>query len=113
MKPLLPSLREKKRYVVFEIVGNKIDKKKAEKEINSNLLKFLGELNVSRANIRIIGDSWKNNKGVIRVKVKYLDELKMSLGLIKRLDNKNVIVNVIGVSGILKKARSYMKNMAA
>ena len=106
MKPLLPSLREKKRYVVFEIVGNKIDKKKTEKEINSNLLKFLGELGVSRANIKIIGDSWENNKGVIRVKVKYLDELKMSLGLIKKLDNKKVIVNVIGVSGILKKAKS-------
>lgn len=106
MKPLLPSLREKKRYVVFEIIGNKIDKKKAEKEINSNLLKFLGELGVSRANIKIIGDSWKNNKGIIRVKVKYLDELKMSLGLIKKLDNKKVIVNVIGVSGILKKAKS-------
>ena len=106
MKPLLPSLREKKRYIVFEIIGNDVNKKKVETEIYYNSLKFLGEIGVSRANIRIIGDSWKNNKGIIRVSVKYLDELKMSLGLIKRLDNKNVIVNVIGVSGILKKAKS-------
>ena len=66
---------------------------------------FLFSVDTTRY-IRIIGDSWKNNKGVIRVKVKYLDELKMSLGLIKKLDNKKVIVNVIGVSGILKKAKS-------
>ena len=106
MKPLLPSLREKKRYIVFEIIGNKVDRNKVENEMLSNSLKFLGEIGVSRANIRMISDSWKDNKGIIRVNVKYLDELKMSLGLIKKLDNKKVIVNVIGVSGILKKAKS-------
>ena len=106
MKPLLPSLREKKRYIVFEIIGNKIDKKKAEKEIYSNVLKFLGELSVSRANVKILGDSWANNKGIIRVNVKYLNEFKMALGLIKKLNNKKIIINVIGVSGILKKAKS-------
>ena len=106
MKPLLPSLREKKRYIVFEVVGNKINKKKSEDETYKNILKFLGEFGVSKASIRIIDDSWKDNKGVIRVNVKYVDELKMALGLIDKLDNRKVIVNVIGVSGILKKAKS-------
>ena len=106
MKPLLPSLREKKRYVVFEIIGSNFHKKKAEKDIISNILGFIGELGFSRANIRLIDDCWVKNKGIIRVNVKYLNEFKMALGLIKKLNNKKIIINVIGVSGILKKAKS-------
>jgi len=105
MKPLLPSLREKKRYVVFKIIGNKINKKALKKEIYNNLLNFLGELGVSRANIKIIDNCLEENKGIIKVNVKYLNDLKMALGLIKKLDNKKVIVDVIGVSGIIKKAK--------
>ena len=105
MKPLLPSLREKKRYVVFKIIGKNIDRKKAEKEIYENLLKFLGEFGVAKANIKIIRNTWKNNMGIIKVNVKHLNETKTSLGLIKKIDNKKVIVDVVGVSGILKKAK--------
>ena len=62
----------------------------------------MGEM---RSNLKIISDSWKGDKGIIRINVKYLNELKLGLGLIKKLDNKKVIVNVIGVSGIIKKAK--------
>jgi len=106
MKPLLPSLREKKRYIVIEIIGNKINVGKSENQIYQSIIKFLGELGVSRANIKIISDSWKGNKGIIKTNVKYVDEVKVALGLIKKLENKDIIVNVVGVSGILKKAKS-------
>jgi RNase P/RNase MRP subunit POP5 len=39
------------------------------------------------------------------VNVKYLNDTKLALGLIKQIDNKKVIINVTGVSGILKKAK--------
>ncbi len=105
MKRILPSLREKKRYIVFEIVGNKTTEKETNKEITNNLLKFLGELTISRAQLKVIKDSWKDNKGIIKVNVKYLNDTKLALGLIKQINNKKVIVNVIGVSGILRKAK--------
>ena len=101
MKPLLPSLREKKRYVVFESVADSFDKQKIEKLIEEACLKFIGENGYSKAGIMILKDSWKRNKGVIKVNTKYVDEVKMSLGLIKG----KIIVNAIGVSGTLKKAK--------
>ncbi|MCD4759297.1 hypothetical protein K8R33_00230 [archaeon] len=101
MKPLLPILKEKKRYVVFEIVTEKYDKEKTQKLVESACLKFMGENGYSKAGIMVLKDSWKKNKGVIKVNTKYLDEVKMSLGLIK----SNSIVNVIGVSGTLNKAK--------
>jgi len=101
MKPLLPSLKEKKRYVVFETITEKFDKEKAEKIILENCLRFMGEFGVSKAGLMILSDSWNKNKGIIKVNTKYVDELKMALGLIKG----KTIINVVGVSGTLKKAK--------
>lgn len=101
MKPLLPSLKEKKRYIVYKIHSDsKIDAKKAQKEIQEQCLKFLGELGYSKAGIQMI------NSTTLKTNVKYLNETKMALGLIKKINNKKATVDVIGVSGILKKAKS-------
>jgi ribonuclease P/MRP protein subunit POP5 len=100
MKPLLPTLREKKRYIVYKIISEeKIDNNQAQKEIKNQCLRFLGELGYAKAGIQLI------KPNIIRVTTKYLDQTKMALGLIKNINNKKVIVDVIGVSGILKKAR--------
>jgi len=106
MKPILPSLKEKKRYIVFEVIS---DKKVSQREIGdgirNNIAKFLGELGIAKAGFVLMKDTIKGNKGIIRTNVKYQDEVKMALALIKNLGKEKVIVNVIGVSGILKKAK--------
>ena len=101
MKPLLPSLREKKRYVVYETISEKLDKQKVENLIEDTCLNFMGENGYSKAGLMLLKDSWKRNKGIIKVNTKYVDEVKMSLGLIKG----SIIVNAIGVSGTLNKAK--------
>ena len=101
MKPLLPSMREKKRYVVFETIVDKFEQKKVEAILNENCLKFMGEFGVSKSGFMLLNDSWKKNKGIIKIDPKHVDELKMALGLI----TGKVIVNVLGVSGTLKKAK--------
>jgi ribonuclease P/MRP protein subunit POP5 len=107
MKPLLPSLKEKKRYVVFEAISDKkISEKELEKEIQKEITKFLGELGIAKSGFVLLKDSIKKNKGIIRTNVKYQDEIKMALSLIKKIGNEKVIINIVGVSGILKKAKS-------
>jgi ribonuclease P/MRP protein subunit POP5 len=107
MKPLLPSLKEKKRYIVFEIIS---EKKLSEKiildEIEKKILSFLGELGIAKSGFVLLKDMMKKNKGIIRTNLKYQDEVKMALSLIKNIGKEKVIVNVVGVSGILKKAKS-------
>ncbi|MFH1376726.1 MAG: Rpp14/Pop5 family protein [Candidatus Woesearchaeota archaeon] len=101
MKPLLPSLKEKKRYIVYKIISeNNIDTKLAQTEIKNQCLKFLGELGYSKAGIQTI------DQNIIKVNTKYLNETKMALGLIKKINDKKAIVDVTGVSGIIKKAKS-------
>ncbi len=107
MKPLLPSLKEKKRYLAFE-VSKPIKFKLVSKAIWDNVLNYLGTKGTAQAGIWLLNDKYKKNKGLIRVSNKHVDDLKTSLALIKKIDNKDVIVKSLGVSGILNKAENYL-----
>ncbi len=106
MKPILPTLKEKKRYIVFEVVSDKkISENALEKGIQENVTRFLGELGVAKSGFMLVKDAIKGNKGIIKTNVKYQDEMKMALNLMKNIGKEKVVVNVSGVSGILNKAR--------
>ena len=111
MKSLLPSLKEKKRYLVFKIISNKkFNFKDIEKTISLNNIEFNGVLNSSKGNLNFIQDcfNFENQTGIIKVNNKYTDNLKASLTLIKNINNDNVIVRSLYVSGILNKAKRYL-----
>lgn len=101
MKPLLPTLKEKKRYIVFEVITEKFDKRMIQSKIEQECMRFMGEFGIAKSGFSIVNDCWYENRGIVKVNPKYMNETKMALGLIKG----NVIVNVIGVSGTLNKAK--------
>ncbi len=106
LKPLRPTLREKKRYVVFKIVSDAtIEFNSAQKEINSQILLFLGILYAGKAGILIMKNQYLSNYGIIRVNHLFVDELKAALMHVTKIDKQDITIDVIGVSGILKKAR--------
>lgn len=118
IKPILPSLREKKRYLAFEIISkSKIAGYDAvEKSIFEKSAEFLGQLGMARAGMIFLKDKWNQNlqRGLIRVNNKHVDELRAALTLIKEINNNETIVRSIGVSGILKKAnKKYLSSSAA
>jgi len=105
IKPILPSLREKKRYIVYEILSEKKMKFNEVKEsINKAVLGFLGELGYSKSGL-IILDMFKNNKGVLKTNHKEVDNIKTSLALIDNIDNNKVIFKSILVTGVINKAK--------
>ena len=98
MKVILPTLKEKNMYAVFEVK----EKKKfdiVKSKINDSILKFLGELESAKANVLIL-DDFKNNRGILKVNAKYVDKIKVALMLIK-----DPVIEIVGVSGTIKKAR--------
>ena len=110
LKSLLPALKEKNRYLVFEIVSDdKIrDFKAVSRQINLKMSELVGSLGMARANIRVLADKWRPNRqrGIIKVNHRYAHELKSALAMIDRLKGKDAIVRSAGLSGILKKAES-------
>ena len=115
LKTLLPTLKEKKRYLVFEIVSKSPikDYKDVSEQILAKSQEFLGILGMAKAGIQVMPKYNSNTqRGLIKVNHKHVDELKAALTFIDKLDNKEVIVNSIGVSGILKKAEAkYLKEV--
>ncbi|MBW2982015.1 hypothetical protein KY343_03990 [Candidatus Woesearchaeota archaeon] len=105
---ILPTLKEKTRYLAFEIISDhKInDFKAVSKEIHEKSLLFLGQLGLAKAGIRILPEKWnlELQKGIIKVNHRQVDELKSALTLIEKINNKNVVMKSIGVSGMLNKA---------
>ena len=106
MKGILPSLKEKKRYLAYEVISegnlNKYDIAKAVKE---NSLKFMGSLNYGKAGVKMIS---AGKKGIVKVNNKFVDHLKSSLILINKVGNNNVMFKTVKVSGVLKKLKEAM-----
>lgn len=113
IKPVLPSLREKKRYLVFEIISKKPIKEFSciSKAVWKALLDLSGVLGASRAGIWLLGDKFNNEsqKGIIRVNHKNVGLLKAVLCSIRQINETDVVVRSLGVSGILKKTDKYLQ----
>ena len=109
IKSLLPSLRERKRYLAYEVVsGIKFnDALHVNKAIVEAAKEFLGNLGMARAGIITMSDQWNADaqRGLIRVNNKQVDELKASLAFVRSIDGNDAVVRSVGASGILKKSR--------
>lgn len=106
MKPLLPTLKERKRYILFEVYSKeKVEKEEVKKQVTKACLQFLGELGMAKAGVQFMPETYKNNKGIIRVGHRHVDEVKASLALINEIDGKKVSFNVVKVSGLVGKLK--------
>ncbi len=108
LKPLLPTLREKKRYLAFEVLSrSKISSFEAvANAVWGRTLEFIGELGAARAGICVIADRYdpQKQRGIIKVSHTHIDELRAALTMITTIQNQEAIVRSLGASGILKKA---------
>ncbi len=107
---LLPSLKQKKRYVVFAIKAEKtFTLFEVEEAVREALHDFLGQLGMARASPLFLKERYENNHFVLKVNSNYVDEIKSAVILIKRIKNTPIILHSITTSGILKKAVSRME----
>lgn len=101
---LLPSLKQKKRYVVFEIISEKkFTFSEVKEEVDKTLLLFFGQLGLAKTSPLLIKEKYKNNKFIIKINHQYVDELKAALMLNKKMRMKSLIT-----SGTLKKASAHL-----
>jgi len=104
----MPSLRERKRYLAFEIISEQPiqDFQAVSRAIWQTALGFLGELGCAEAGIIIMADKYNAEKqrGLIRVNNKSLDKVRATLALVDQIDKQKVIVRSVGASGMIKKA---------
>ncbi len=105
---LPPTLRIKKRYVVFKIYSEEgISFEDVVNAIWGSFLNFAGELNLALSRIKIIDDLWQKEKkiGVIRCAHTAVELVRTVLILIDRIGDQRVVFRILGVSGTLNSAK--------
>ncbi|MEK6951051.1 MAG: Rpp14/Pop5 family protein [Nanoarchaeota archaeon] len=108
---LLPSLRERKRYVVVEVITEqKFSFPELREALEQAFQSFWGILGMTKAAPQIIKEKWNHSTQRLIIKVSHLavDELKAALLLSKRIKNTPIILRSISTSGTLKQASAYL-----
>ncbi len=105
LKIVMPTLREKERYVSFQVVSEEpIFYSDLEQAIWSTLLEFYGESGVSKMSVWLVKNLWdeRSQSGVIRCNNKSVEKVLAGLGLVSRLGDNRMIFKILKVSGTIK-----------
>ena len=107
-KALMPTLRERKRYLAFEVLAEKeVEWNQIKKAITLSMKDFVGVDGLAQAGILFIKNN--KNKGVLRIAHTSLNKIKAAIIFITQIDNQRVIVKSIAASGMLNKAAAHLK----
>jgi RNase P/RNase MRP subunit POP5 len=108
VKPVLPSWREKKRYLAFQVLSKSRIKAVSEvsKAVWRSHLAVCGELGAGQAGMLFLQDKYNpsTQKGLLRVSHDQLHHVRASLALVRQIDSQPVVVRSVGASGIMRKA---------
>ncbi|MEW6329662.1 MAG: Rpp14/Pop5 family protein [Candidatus Micrarchaeota archaeon] len=102
-----PTMREKRRYVLFEVKAESaIGERDAREGIYDGLLKFLGEYGSSLAGPKVLEFDEKSARGVLRCARDEIVSVKAALALMNNIAGRKAAVRALGVSGTIKKLKS-------
>ncbi|MEK6964166.1 MAG: Rpp14/Pop5 family protein [Nanoarchaeota archaeon] len=104
---LLPSLREKKRYLAYEALTEQPLSKDFSNHVLRHTQRVLGLFESAQAGIQSVDYDAKEQRGVLRVGHTYVDKTRTALMLLQSYENQNVLCRTLTVSGILQKARLF------
>jgi ribonuclease P/MRP protein subunit POP5 len=105
-------LREKKRYLAYEVIADHaLAYNDIATAIHETMDRWLGEVQMAHAGIMILDETWnqETQRGLIRINHNYLDYVKSGLLFVDKIDSTPVLVKSVGASGIIKKAKNYLR----
>ncbi len=100
----------RKRYLLFQTLTleGKIRGGDIKDVIFDNFKELFGITGLSQADLTFINYDEEKGLGVLRCSHKLLDNVRASIAFIQKADGKNVSLNVLRVSGTIKKLRKLM-----
>jgi ribonuclease P/MRP protein subunit POP5 len=105
-KPLPPTLRERNRYIAFELISDvKFRRDEVVNAVWNSALGFLGESGMARSSLWLMDWDEKKQRGILKVNHVSVEQVRAALALLKDINKKNCIFHALGVSGTVKKTR--------
>ncbi len=108
MKYKLPkSMRDKKRYIEIRAIHDApISEEEMRRAMWSGLLQFMGESGAARSLAWLSQWEPAENRGIIRCAIPAVDEVIVSLKLVRELNNAPLCFVAEGISGTIKSLRT-------
>ena len=98
------SLRERKRYIVFNTFSEgRVNVNELKNAIIEICFNTLGLIGFAKANMQILEIDEK--RGIIKVSNEKVNEVKFALSLLRKVNNKEIMIICKKVCGTLKKAK--------
>ncbi|RLF89947.1 ribonuclease P protein component 2 [Thermococci archaeon] len=105
-KTLPPTLKDKHRYIAFQVISEEPLKKGEVREmIWGNILRVLGEVGTSMAKPWLIKFDEESQTGILRCDRNYVEHVRFSLILLTEFKGKKVLVRTLGVSGTIRRLK--------
>lgn len=116
LKVLPPTLRKNNRYLTLDIKSKScIDKNELVSIVWDGCIRFQGELETSNFNLWVMrfyemndNNDYYHYKAVLRCQRDFVNEVRSSLMLINKHDNKRIAITTIGLSGTIKASQKFI-----
>ena len=111
MKPLLPTLKERQRYIAYEVISAHPVQDISE-PLLQRLAEILGVFSMAEAGILSVSYDTATQTGILRVNHDQVARIRAAMLMTTHLGRTQVIIRTRGVSGILKKVKRFMPETA-
>ena len=108
MKPLLPTLKERQRYVIYHITSAHVLGTDISEPLLHKLAEILGVFGMADAGVLSISYDTNTQSGILRCNHDQVPRVKAALLMTTHLGRTQVIITVKGVSGVLGKSKRFM-----
>lgn len=110
LNPIPLSLRDRKRYIVFQILSSKkFSEQETMQAMNKTFLQLFGEIGTSKMNYSAVLFNSSTNKGIVKTNNDSLIEAKSGILFLKSIAGVQVIPRILFVSGTINKAKTKLK----
>ncbi len=106
----LASKKPKRRYIVFEVLSAEpVDESLIERSVIDLFRALYGEIALSDSRLKLVDYDSSINRGIFSIRREYKHHALAVLGLIRRINGREVMLMPIAVSGTLKRARKRLE----
>lgn len=106
LKSVLPSLREKKRYLIYKVLSQQsLPYTVIKPSLLQSISQFIGDVGMAESGVQFIDEAHdlSAQSGIIRINHKYLDKIRASFCGTPSLNSVPVIVRSVSASGMINK----------
>ncbi len=108
MRPLLPTLKERKRYIVYEVISSKPLQSDISAALLKNLAEKLGLFDSAGAGLLSVRYDKKTQFGILRCNHQYVNRVKAAMTITIFIGKTRVAIRTLGVSGVLAKTERFL-----